>query len=97
MTIVFAPEAPEAVAAVVEAWGLVAAAAALEDRRLECVLAEPSCYALRGGENALRSSGGTEGGDLVLDGGPLGEIRAVVVAAVEKKVLVRVVAVGVSW
>jgi len=33
VTMVFAPEAPEAVAAVVEAWGMVAAAAALEDRR----------------------------------------------------------------
>ena len=31
---VFTPEAPEAVAAVVEAWDMVAAAAALEDRRL---------------------------------------------------------------
>ena len=40
-TMVFAPEAPETVVAVVEAWGLVAAAAALEDRRLECVLADP--------------------------------------------------------
>ena len=40
-TMVFAPEAPEAVVAVVEAWCMVAAAAALEDRRLECVLADP--------------------------------------------------------
>jgi len=97
VTKVFAPEAPEAVAAVVEAWGMVAAAAALEDRRLECVLAEPSCCALRGGEDALRSSSGTVGGDLALDGGPLGEARAVVVAAVEKKVLVRAVAVLVKF
>jgi len=42
-----APEAPEAVAAVVEAWGMVAAAAALEDRRLEYVSAKTPCYTLR--------------------------------------------------
>ena len=60
------------------------------------MLAETPCYALRG-ENALRSSGRTEGGDLVLDGGPLREARAVVVAAVEKKVLVRAIDVGISW
>lgn len=96
VTRVFAPEAPEAVVAVVEAWGMVAAAAALEDRRLECVLAEPLCYVLRGGD-ALRSSGGTVGGDLVLNAGFLGEARAVVVAAVEKKVLVRAEAVLVKF
>ena len=49
------------------------------------------------GKDALRSSGGTEGGDLALDGGLLREVRAVVVAAVEKKVLVHAVAVEVSW
>jgi hypothetical protein len=55
------------------------------------------CYSVRGGEDALRSSGGTVGGDLVLDAGFLGEARAVVVATVEKKVLVRAVAVLVKF
>lgn len=41
----------------------------------------------RGAGGQERSSGGTEGGDLVLDGGPLGVVRAVVVAGQQILVL----------